>query len=239
MSGTSIKAGAALFEPDSIVWKFWAAAPQLVEGLCTTLTLFSGALVLGLLMGTVLAALRELAPKAVASAAGHYVNCFRAIPTILLIFWMFTLLPYALKIVSGNPYASMDPTTSALIALSLTQSAYYCEIIRAGFGGIRDGQLQAARALGLSQSQTFASVLVPQALRNMSPVLISQSIGLFKDTTLVYVVSLQDFLGMATMIGQRDNYVIEFYLLAAAVYLGICSAGVALVRLLQKRRFDR
>lgn len=205
----------------------------------TTLTLFSGALVLGLLMGTVLAALRELAPRAVASAAAHYVNCFRAIPTILLIFWMFTLIPYGLKIVSGNPYVSMEPTTSALIALSLTQSAYYCEIIRAGFGGIRDGQLQAARALGLSQSQTFFCVLAPQAMRNMSPVLISQSIGLFKDTTLVYVVSLQDFLGMASMIGQRDNYVIEFYLLAAAVYLGICSAGVALVRLLQKRRFDR
>ena len=227
-----------LVDADPIVWRLWAAVPQLVEGMSTTLTLFSGALGLGLLLGTLLAALRDFAPGGWATAAGHYVNGFRAIPTILLIFWMFTLIPYALKFISGNPYASLNAVTSALIALSLTQSAYFCEIIRAGFRSVPDGQRKAARALGLSKYQYFRFIALPQALRNMSPSLVNQAIGLFKDTTLVYVVSLQDFLGMATMIGQRDNYLIEFYLLAALVYLGICSAGVCLVKLLQRKRFN-
>jgi glutamate/aspartate transport system permease protein len=221
-----------------MVWRLWAAVPQLAEGMSTTLTLFSGALGLGLLIGTLLAALRDFAPAVWSAAAGHYVNGLRAIPTILLIFWMFTLIPYGLKIISGDPYASLDAMTSALIALSLTQSAYFCEIIRAGFRSVPEGQRKAAKALGLSNDQYFRFIALPQALRNMSPVLVNQSIGLFKDTTLVYVVSLQDFLGMATMIGQRDNYLIEFYVLAALVYLGICSAGVGLVKILQKKRFN-
>ncbi|MFQ5757903.1 MAG: amino acid ABC transporter permease, partial [Acidiferrobacterales bacterium] len=115
------------------------------------------------------------------------------------------------------------------------EAAYYCEIIRAGIQSIRRPQIQAGLALGLTQWQSMRSIVLPQAFRNMVPVLLTQAIVLFQDTSLVYVVGLKDFLTAADLIAVRDNRVVELYLTAGVVYLIICLAGSMWVKRLQRR----
>lgn len=211
------------------------AWPVLVEGMAMTCGLVAAAMTAGIAIGTLLAIARIFGPKPLAMAAAGYVNFFRAIPLILTIFWFFFLVPAVLRTVTGDPYLTVGPIWAALAAFILAESAYYCEIIRAGIASVKTGQLNAAKALGLTQSQALWHVILPQAFRNMMPSLINQSIALLKDTSLVYVISLTDFLGIAGKIGQRDGRLVEMYLFAAGVYLLLCSLGVWLVAMLQKR----
>lgn len=211
------------------------AWPVLAEGMAMTCGLVAAAMSAGIAIGTLLAIARIFGPKPLAMAAAGYVNFFRAIPLILTIFWFFFLVPAVLRAVTGDPYLTVGPIWAALAAFILAESAYYCEIIRAGIASVKPGQLNAAKALGLTQSQALRHVILPQAFRNMTPSLINQSIALLKDTSLVYVISLTDFLGIAGKIGQRDGRLVEMYLFAAGVYLLLCSLGVWLVAVLQKR----
>ncbi|OCR22580.1 amino acid ABC transporter permease [Pseudomonas syringae] len=201
----------------------------------TTLLLVLVGMTLGISLGCVLAVIRIFGPRPLAKLAAGYVNFFRAIPLILTIFWMFFLMPFVLRKITGNPYLSVGAMYSAVIALVLAESAYYCEIIRAGIGSVKSGQMAAGKAIGMTTLQCLRWVILPQAFRNMSPALVNQSIGLLKDTSLVYVISLNDFLGAAGQMGLRNGQLVEFYLFAAAIYLLICSAGVALVNHLQKK----
>ena len=211
------------------------ALPYLWQGMQTTLLLVAVALVLGFLLGCVLAVVRIYGPRPLAKLAAGYVNLFRAIPLILTIFWMFFLMPFVLRAITGDPYLTVGALYSAIIALVLAESAYFCEVVRAGINSVKSGQMAAGKALGMSTSQCLRLIVMPQALRNMSPALVSQTIGLLKDTSLVYVISLNDFLGAAGQMGQRNGQLVEFYLFTAAVYLVLCSAGVVLVNYLQKR----
>ena len=211
------------------------AWPVLAEGMAMTGGLVAAAMTAGIAIGTLLAIARIFGPKPLAMAAAGYVNFFRAIPLILTIFWFFFLVPAVLRAVTGDPYLTVGPIWAALAAFILAESAYYCEIIRAGIASVKTGQLNAAKALGLTQSQALWHVILPQAFRNMTPSLINQSIALLKDTSLVYVISLTDFLGIAGKIGQRDGRLVEMYLFAAGVYLLLCSLGVWLVAMLQKK----
>lgn len=215
------------------------AWPYLLEGLAMTGFLVLVALTLGILVGTGLAVARMFGPKPVAMAVAAYVNFFRSIPLILTIFWVFFLAPVVLRAVTGNPYLTVGPIWSALTAFVLAESAYYCEIIRAGIGSVRNGQMSAAQALGLSRSQALLYVILPQAFRNMAPSLVNQSVALLKDTSLVYVISLTDFLGAAGTVGQRDGRLVELYLFAALVYLVLCSLGAWAVDRLQSARAYR
>jgi len=198
------------------------------EGMLLSLGLAALAIVGGILCGALLALLRLSRFKPLALAAAAYVNLFRSVPLILVIFWIYFMVPLA----AGRP---VGPFYSALIAFVLFETAYYCEIIRAGIQSIPRGQLQAALASGLTRAQGMRHVVLPQAFRNMVPILVTQCIILFQDTSLVYVVTLRDFMTSATIIANRDLRIVELYVFAAFVYLVICASGSLLVRRLQRR----
>jgi glutamate/aspartate transport system permease protein len=115
------------------------------------------------------------------------------------------------------------------------EAAYYCEIMRAGIQSIPRGQVWSGYALGLDYWQTMARIVLPQAFRNMLPVLLTQTIILFQDTSLVYVISATDFLGAAHTIAIRDYRLVEMYTFAAVVYFIISYGLSTLVKRLQER----
>jgi glutamate/aspartate transport system permease protein len=204
------------------------ALPLLWQGMLFTLQLTGLAICGGVLFGTLLALMR-LSPIAPLSwFAASYVNFFRSLPLILVIFWFYFLVPKLL----GRPIGGFH---SVLIAFIMFEAAYYCEIIRAGIQSVTRNQVYAGYALGLTYGQTMRLIILPQAFRNMLPVLLTQSIIMFQDTSLVYVVGLKDFLTTADLIANRDNRPVELFLFAAAVYLVICLAGSIIARRLQRK----
>jgi len=211
------------------------AIPFLIQGMGLTLTLLVLAMTGGIIFGTLLALMRLSSMVWLSSLAGAYVNLFRSIPLVLVIFWFYFLVPFMLKAMTGDQTITVGPFYSALIAFMIFEAAYYCEIIRAGIQSIPRGQVSAAYALGMTYGQAMRYVILPQAFRNMIPLLLTQSIILFQDTSLVYVISLADFLGVASKVGQRDGRLVEMYLFAAVVYLVISYSASWLVMRLQKR----
>lgn len=211
------------------------ALPYMMQGMKTTLFLLGVGMALGIALGTGLALLRLFGPRLLARTAAGYVNVFRSVPLILTIFWFYFLVPLVLRAVTGDPNLTVGPIYAAIAAFTLAEAAYYCEIMRAGIASVSRGQLQAARALGMTNWQGLRLVVLPQAFRNMTPSLVNQSVALLKDTSLVYVISLNDFLGAATKLGQRDGRLVEVYLFVAAVYLVMCSLGAWLVDYLRGR----
>jgi len=210
--------------------------PYLGQGMLFSLGLTLLAMAGGIVLGTLLALMRLSGYAALRVPAGAYVNLLRSTPLILVIFWFYFLVPIALKHVTGNPYASgIGPFHSALIAFTLFEAAYYCEIIRAGIQSVPSGQVQAAQALGLNYWQATIQVVLPQAFRNMVPILLTQGIILFQDTSLVYVVGLTDFMGAASKVAQRDGRLVEMYLFAALVYFILCYLTSFFVKRLQLR----
>jgi len=158
------------------------------------------------------------------------------LPLVLVIFWFYFLVPYIGQWLTGSSRPiRVGAFTSSLVTFILFEAAYFSEIMRAGIQSISRGQPAAAQALGLSYSQTMRYVVLPQAFRNMLPVLLTQAIVLFQDTSLVYVLSIPDFLGAASKVAQRDGRLVEMYLFAAAVYFVISSAASFGVRRLQTR----
>ncbi|HWJ36737.1 MAG TPA: amino acid ABC transporter permease [Steroidobacteraceae bacterium] len=207
-----------------------------IEGLGLTIkvTLFCASAGLGL--GILLAAIRLYGPRWAQMLVAGYVNMLRSIPLILVIFWFYFLSPYLIAWVirSPNP-VQVNAYVSALITFSLFEACYYCEIIRAGVLSVARGQEFAAKALGLTGIQVLKSVVLPQAMRNTGPILILQAIVLFQDVSLVYVLSLTDFVGAATQIAQQQNNLVPLYLFVALVYLVACFLSTQGVRSLQSR----
>ncbi len=203
--------------------------PFLAEGLVLSFQLTLLAIVGGLAFGTVLAIMRNSGIAGLAWIAAIYVNFFRSLPLILVIFWFYFLVP----LVIGEAVGGFQ---SALIAFTLFEAAYYSEIMRAGLSSVSRGQINAGYALGLTWRQNMQFVILPQAFRNMLPVLVTQGIILFQDTSLVYVVALRDFMTAASVVATREGRLIELYVFAAVVYFVICFAGSLFVRRLQKRK---
>jgi len=200
----------------------------LIEGMQTTLLLTIIAIGGGLLLGTLLA-LARLAPfKVLSFAAASYVNFFRSMPLILVIFWFYFLVPH----IVGRPVGGFY---SVLVAFVLFEAAYYCEIMRAGIQSVRKGQIYAGQAIGLTYGQNMRYVVLPQAFRNMIPILMTQAIILFQDTSLVYVVGVKDFLVSADLVANRENRILEMFTAVALVYLVICLSGSLLIRRLQRK----
>ncbi|MCH6578058.1 MAG: ABC transporter permease subunit [Proteobacteria bacterium] len=197
------------------------------DGMLITLLLTAVAIVGGILLGTMLALMRLSKFTPLSILAGRYVDAFRSTPLILVIFWFYFAMPIiGLQAIGG--------LGSVLIAFTLFEAAYYCEIIRAGIQSITRAQINAGLAVGLTQCQTMRFVVLPQAFRNMVPVLLTQAIVLFQDTSLVYVVGLKDFLTAADLIAVRDNRVVELYLTAAVVYFVLCIIASLWVRKLKR-----
>ncbi|TXF12836.1 amino acid ABC transporter permease [Pelomicrobium methylotrophicum] len=212
------------------------ALPFLWQGMKFSLYLTLLAMAGGIVLGTLLALMRLSRFKVLSMPAGAYVNLLRSIPLILVIFWFYFLVPVVMRAIQGTDYAEgIGPFYSALIAFTLFEAAYYCEIIRAGIQSVPKGQIYAAYAMGLSYSQAMRYVVLPQAFRNMVPILLTQGIILFQDTSLVYVVGLSDFMGVASKVAQRDGRLVELYTFAAVVYFAMCYAASHLVRRLQQR----
>ena len=210
--------------------------PYLWKGMLYTLELTAIAAVGGLFFGTLLALARLSSIKPLSMFAAGYVNLMRSIPLVLVIFWFFFLVPVILQVVMGYerpPQVGAERT--AIITFIMFEAAYFCEIMRAGIQSIPRGQIYAAQALGLNYSQTMRLVVLPQAFRNMIPVLLTQTIILFQDTSLVYVISATDFVGAAAKIARRDGRLIEMYVFVAIVYFIICFSLSLAVRQLQRR----
>jgi glutamate/aspartate transport system permease protein len=160
----------------------------------------------------------------------------RSLPLVLVIFWFFFLVPYiGAWIIGSQQPVAVGAFWSAVITFTLFEAAYFCEIMRAGIQSIAKGQIAAGEALGLNYWQTMRYVVLPQAFRNMIPVLLTQTIILFQDTSLVYVISATDFFGAAAKVANRDYRLVEMYTFVAVVYFVISFSLSYLVKRLQQR----
>jgi glutamate/aspartate transport system permease protein len=206
------------------------------EGMTFTLTLTALAMSGGIVFGTLLAMMRLSSFAPLSLIAGGYVNLMRSIPLVLVIFWFYFLVPWIGGwVIGANRPIQVGAFWSSVVTFTLFEAAYYCEIMRAGIQSVPRGQVSAGYALGLNYWQTMGRIVLPQAFRNMTPVLLTQTIILFQDTSLVYVLSITDFLGAAAKVAQRDSRLIEMYLFVAVVYFIISFAASYLVRRLQAR----
>jgi glutamate/aspartate transport system permease protein len=160
----------------------------------------------------------------------------RSIPLVLVIFWFYFLVPWIGGwLIQASRPIQVGAFLSSVITFMMFEAAYYCEIMRAGIQSIPRGQVSAGYALGLDYRQTMGHIVLPQAFRNMLPVLLTQTIILFQDTSLVYVLSITDFLGAASKVAQRDGRLVEMYTFVAIVYFVISFALSRLVKRLQLR----
>jgi glutamate/aspartate transport system permease protein len=206
------------------------------DGMTFTVTLTVLAMAGGIVLGTLMAMMRLSSVAPLALVAGGYVNLMRSVPLVLVIFWFYFLVPW----IGGWVIGAKEPIRvgafwSSVVTFTLFEAAYYCEIMRAGIQSIPRGQVAAGYALGLDYWLTMGHVVLPQAFRNMLPVLLTQTIILFQDTSLVYVLSITDFLGAASRVAQRDGRLVEMYLFAAVVYFVLSFTASQWVRRLQAR----
>src|SRR6266403_4584385 len=210
------------------------ALPFLWQGMVRTLEITGVAIVIGIVLGTVIALLRLSKNWVLSNLAALYVNGFRSIPLVMVLLWFYLLVPQLISMIIGHP--AMDiRLLSAFVAFALFEASYYAEIIRAGIQSVSGGQISAGLALGMTGGQTMRLIVLPQAFRRMIPLLLTQAIILFQDTSLVYVMGLADFFGVAYNTGNRDGTLVELILFAGAVYLAICFIASTLVRNLQKK----
>jgi len=217
-----------------VIQRSWVYLFQ--TGMVFTLQLTGLAMVGGIVIGTLLAMMRLSRFKGISLVATGYVNLIRSIPLVLVIFWFYFLVPYiGAWIIGASEPIKVGAFSSSLITFILFEAAYYCEIMRAGIQSIPRGQVYAGSALGMNYWQTMGNVVLPQAFRNMIPVLLTQTIVLFQDVSLVYVLSITDFVGAASKVAQRDGRLIEMYLFVAVVYFVLCYGLSALVKKLQSR----
>jgi glutamate/aspartate transport system permease protein len=217
-----------------VIQRSWAYLFR--EGMTFTVTLTLLAMTGGIIFGTLLAMMRLSAFKPLSMLAGAYVNLMRSVPLVLVIFWFFFLVPYIGAWVTGaDQPVKVGAWLSAVITFTMFEAAYYCEIMRAGIQSIARGQVWSGYALGLNYWQTMGYIVLPQAFRNMVPVLLTQTIILFQDTSLVYVISATDFLGAASKIANRDYRLVEMYTFVAVVYFIISYSLSLLVKRLQDR----
>ena len=203
----------------------------LLAGAAYTFELTAITAVLGLALGTLLALARLSTVKWLSYIAKLYIDLMRAVPLVLVLFWFFLLMPEVLKIAFGLDHPVMiGANLTAIITFVLFEAAYFAEIMRAGIQSIGRGQFFAATGLGLTYGQTMRYVILPQAIRNMLPVLLTQTIILFQDTSLVYVISGSDFMGAVAKIAQRDGQLVLMYSFAALCYLSVSLSLSMLIR---------
>ncbi len=210
------------------------ALPALADGLQLTLKLLVLSVIGGVVLGTLLALARLSDNRLLSGLAKFYVNYFRSIPLLLVISWFYLVVPLIYNWVTGS-FEPVGAFTSCLVAFVMFEAAYFSEIVRAGIQSISRGQANAAYALGMTYGQAMRLVVLPQAFRKMTPLLLQQSIILFQDTSLVYAVGLLDFLNTARSKGDIVGLPHEFLIFAGAVYFVFSFGATLLVKRLQKR----
>ena len=182
----------------------------------------------GIVFGTLLALMRLSGQPWLTAPATFYVNGMRSVPLVMVILWFYLLIPFLI----GKPIGA---ELSAIITFIAFEAAYFSEIMRAGIQSIPRGQVFAGLALGMTYGQNMKLVVLPQAFRNMLPVLLTQTIILFQDTSLVYAIGAYDMLKGFEVAGKNFGRPIEAYLMAAVLYFVICYALSALVKRLHQR----
>ncbi|HKX43278.1 MAG TPA: amino acid ABC transporter permease [Burkholderiaceae bacterium] len=200
----------------------------ILKGLIFSVQLTLIAMIGGIAIGTLLALMRLSGKKWLVLPAAFYVNTLRSIPLVMVILWFFLLIPLLI----GRP---LGAELSAIITFTIFEAAYYSEIMRAGIQSVPKGQVYAGYAVGMTYKQCMQLVVLPQAFRNMLPVLLTQTIILFQDTSLVYAIGAYDLLKGFEVAGKNFNRPVETYLTAAVVYFIICFGLSMLVRRLQKK----
>ena len=198
-------------------------------GLILTFQLAAITIGCGLVLGTLLAAARLSSRVWIYYPATVYIHFFRGLPLILVIFWLYFLFP----VITGMPLGAYG---AAIVSFVVFEAAYFAEIVRAGIQSIPKGQIMAAFASGLTAFQAARHVVLPQAMRNMVPALVTQSVVIFQDTSLGYVIGLREFLRRVNLVDAREARSVELYLFAGLVYFTICSAGSIASQRLEKRR---
>lgn len=235
------------------------ALPTLWRGLIVTFQITVIAIIGGVLLGLLLAVMRLSPVAPLRWIARVYVDVFRSVPLIMVLLWFYLLVPQFIDWLllqiphmaaffgfSEEVVASVTPAVggdkrleSAIIAFVMFEAAQYSEIIRAGVNSLPKGQSHAALALGMSRGQSFRLVILPQAFRAMTPLLLTQGIILFQDTSLVYVMSLADFFRSATNFGKTTGYEVEMVLFAGLIYFLICALASLFVSTLARKPATR
>ncbi|WP_170842771.1 amino acid ABC transporter permease [Pseudomonas panipatensis] len=210
------------------------ALPGLWDGMAMTLQLTVLGVLGGVLLGTLLALMRLSHNRLLSNLAGTYVNYFRSIPLLLVVTWFYLAVPYILRWITGSD-TPVGAFSSCLVAFVMFEAAYFCEIVRAGIQAIPKGQMGAAQALGMTYGQCMRLIILPQAFRKMTPLLLQQSIILFQDTSLVYTVGLMDFLNASRSRGDIIGQPHEFLIFAGLVYFVLSFSASLAVKRLQKR----
>ena len=200
----------------------------ILKGLYFSVVLTFVATLGGIFFGTLLALMRLSGKKWLDLPAAIYVNGMRSIPLVMVILWFFLLVPFMIGRPVGAEY-------SAIVTFVAFEAAYFSEIMRAGIQSIPRGQVYAGQAMGMTYGQNMKLVVLPQAFRNMLPVLLTQTIILFQDTSLVYAIGAYDLLKGFETAGKNYGRPIEMYLLAAVLYFIICYALSYFVKRLHKK----
>ena len=200
----------------------------ILKGLIFSVQLTLVAMIGGIALGTLLALMRLSGKKPLVLVAAFYVNTLRSIPLVMVILWFFLLIPMLI----GRP---LGAELSAIITFTVFEAAYYSEIMRAGIQSVPKGQVYAGYAVGMDYRQTMQLIVLPQAFRNMLPVLLTQTIILFQDTSLVYAIGAYDMLKGFEIAGKNFNRPVETYLVATVAYFAICFTLSRIVKRLQAR----
>ncbi|MDR2326098.1 MAG: amino acid ABC transporter permease [Acidovorax sp.] len=200
----------------------------ILKGLMFSITLTVVATLGGIFFGTLLALMRLSGKPWLMAPATVYVNGMRSVPLVMVILWFFLLVP----LVIGRPIGA---ELSAVITFVAFEAAYFSEIMRAGIQSIPRGQVFAGQALGMTYGQNMRLVVLPQAFRNMLPVLLTQTIILFQDTSLVYAIGAYDMLKGFEVAGKNYGRPMEAYIAAAVAYFVLCYALSWLVKRLHKK----
>jgi glutamate/aspartate transport system permease protein len=207
----------------------WGVVSSFIaKGFVFSIELTLVAMLGGIAIGTLLALMRLSGMKWLVLPAAAYVNTLRSIPLVMVILWFFLLIPLLI----GRP---LGAELSAVVTFTVFEAAYYSEIMRAGIQSVPKGQVHAGYAVGMTYPQCMQLVVLPQAFRNMLPVLLTQTVILFQDTSLVYAIGAYDLLKGFEVAGKNFNRPVETYLVAAVVYFVICFSLSMLVRQLQQK----
>ena len=200
----------------------------ILKGLWFSITLTIVATLGGIFFGTILALMRLSGKKWLDVPAAIYANGMRSIPLVMVILWFFLRVPFIIGRPIGAEY-------SAFITFIAFEAAYFSEIMRAGIQSIPRGQVFAGQAMGMTYGQNMKLVILPRAFRNMLPVLLTQTIILFQDTSLVYAIGAYDLLKGFETAGKNFGRPIEMYLTAAVLYFIICFSLSYVVKRLHKK----
>ena len=194
------------------------------------------AMIGGIAIGTLIALMRLSGKPWLVMPAAAYVNTLRSIPLVMVILWCFLLIPGGFYgAIAGEFGRSHRSEISAVVTFTIFEAAYYSEIMRAGIQSVAKGQVYAGYAVGMTYAQCMKLIVLPQAFRNMLPVLLTQTVILFQDTSLVYAIGAYDLLKGFEVAGKNFNRPVETYLVAAVVYFIICFSLSMMVRQLQKK----